>query len=342
MQLRQFDPFSHRRLLHRHAGRQKLPDLPEYPWTSIRRPTDHHAVHAVSLEHLGRFLPRVDIAVADDRNPHARIALHLADQRPVGLAPIHLGARAPVNRQRGDPRVLQPLGDLDDVLRILVPPQPRLDRHGQTDRLDDAARHLDHFWHVAHHAAAGSAPGDLAHRAAEIDVDQVGSGRLGHTGRLDHRFDLMAVKLNADRPLVIVQTELGHRLGRIADQPVARNELRVDHIGPEHLAHVTERRIGHVFHRREKQRLVAQIDSGNLHRRKSTKKIRSRRIPARNDTLLGPYPNGIREDFPTRTDSGQDRPYRGTVLTVLADKQLPLAAGRVCRRPPRRDFALKM
>ena len=244
------------------------------------------------------------------------------------------------------PRVLQPLGDLDDILRILVPPQPRLDRHGQTDRLDDAARHLDHFRHVAHHAAAGSAPGDLAHRAAEIDVDQVGSGRLGHTGRLDHRFDLDGRKAEC-RPAARNRTdvELGHRLGRIADQPVARNELRVDHIGPEHLAHVsgtTDR--SRLPSARETEACRPNRFRCNLHqaqkyekdsgypRHPGTERYASRSVPERYSRRLSDA-----DRFRTRSPVPGNRPHGTCGRTQLLSPH-----GRVCRRPPRRDFALKM
>ena len=173
-----------------------------------------------------------------------------------------------MDRERCDPHVLQPQGDLFDILVFVVPAQTGLDRHGGVvDRLDDAARHFDHERHVAHHARAGAASGDLLHRASEVDVDDVGAGGLGHARRFDHRFDQVAVKLYAHGTLRRVDFEFFERLGRVADQPVRRNELRVDHVGAELLAHRAERRIGDILHRRQKQRLVAQFQISYFHRR---------------------------------------------------------------------------
>ena len=266
VQFRQLDPLAHRGLWHKPTCGQVMTYFSKDPRTAVGGPPDHHAVHAVAVERPGGLLRRTDVAVADDGNRHARIALHLADQRPVRLAAVHLRPGAAVDRQRRNAHVLQPLGDLDDILRIVVPPQPRLDRHGQFHRPDDPARHLDHLRHVAHHAAARPAPGDLAHRTAEIDVNQVGSGRFGHARGLYHRFDLVAVQLDAHRPFVVEDVEFGERLRRVADQPVAGDKLGIDHIGPVPLAHEAERRVGHILHRSQKERLLAEVDRCYFHR----------------------------------------------------------------------------
>ena len=147
--------------------------------------------------------------------------------------------------------------------------QPRrvLTVTGVVDRLDDATRHFDHERHVAHHARAGAASGDLLHRASEVDVDDVGAGGLGHARRFGHRFDQVAVDLDADGAFGLRYFEFFERLGRVADQAVRRDEFGVDHIGAELLAHRAERRIGDILHRRQKQRLVAQFQISYFHRR---------------------------------------------------------------------------
>ena len=256
---------AHRRLREHFARGQIVLHLAEYPRPAVGRPADHHAVHAVAVEHLRGLRSRIHIAVADDRDSYLRVVLHFADQRPVRFAAVHLGACAAVNGERGDAHVLQAQCDLLDVLRLLVPAQPRFDGHGLAHRLHDPARHLDHQRHVAHHARSGAAPGDFLHRAAEVDVYDVGTGRFGHAGRFDHRFDQVAVKLDAHGTLRRVDFEFFERLGRVADQPVRRNEFRVDHVGPEPLAHVAERRVGHVFHRRQQQGLFAEFYISYFH-----------------------------------------------------------------------------
>ena len=233
-----------------------MADFFKYPRPAVSGAADHDAVDVVAFECRRSLFRRVDVAVADDRDMHSRVAFYLADQRPVGLAAVKLRPRPAVDRQRGDSRVLQPFGDLDDVFRVFVPAEAGFDGYRQAYRFDDPPRHFDHLRHVAHHAAAGSARGNLAYRAAEIDVDQIGPCRLGDPRRLDHRFDLVAVELDAHRAFVVVSAEFGDRFGRVADQSVARYEFGVDHVRSEPLAHVSERRIGHVFHRGQEQRLV--------------------------------------------------------------------------------------
>ena len=254
------------RWLGQHFARGKVVfHLAEYPRAPVGRAADHHAVHAVAVEHFGRFRPRIHIAVADDRDMYPRIVLHLADQRPVGFAAVHLGPCAAVYRERRDADILQAQGYLLDVLRLVVPAQAGFHGHGFPDRFHDPPRHFDHQRHVAHHARSGAPPRDLLHGAAEVDVDDVRAGRFGHARRLDHRFDQMAVELDAHRTLRVVDFEFFERLGRIAYQPVGRDEFRVNHVGAEPLAHVAERRVGHVLHRRQQQGFLPEFYVGNFH-----------------------------------------------------------------------------
>src|ERR1700761_5569117 len=79
------------------AGIEKMFDLAEYPGVPDSRPAYHHAVHT-KFHPPGRgLLWRVDIAVAKNGDFYARIALDLADQRPIGNAFIHLRTRAAVD-----------------------------------------------------------------------------------------------------------------------------------------------------------------------------------------------------------------------------------------------------
>ena len=195
------------------------------------------------------------------------VVLHLAYQRPVRFAAVHLGPRAAMNRQRRNADVLQAQGYLFDVFVFVVPAQPGLHRHRFAHRFHNAPRHLHHRRHVAHHPRSCPAPRDLLHRTPEVDVYHVRSGRFGHAGRLHHRFYQMAVDLDAHRAFRFVDLQFLERLGRIADQSVRRDEFRVHHVGSEVLAHVAERGVGHVFHRRQQQRALSEVYVGNLHDR---------------------------------------------------------------------------
>ena len=247
------------------TGTEEVLALLEDPRTTVGRTTDHHRIDPIAIEHFGRLFAGIDVAVADNRDLDQRVVLHLADKRPVSLATIHLRTCATVDGECPNTHILQAEGDLLDVFRLFVPTKTGLDRHRFLDRFDNLARHLDHQRHIAHHPRSGTTPCDLLHGTTEVDVDHFGTCRLGHLCRLDHRFDAVAVDLDAHGTLAIVDIELTQRFGRLVHQSIRGDELRIDHISSEPLAHVAERGIGHILHRSEQNGAVAQIYVGNFH-----------------------------------------------------------------------------
>ena len=127
----------------RRVGRtsvEHVAHLLEYPRTAERGATYHHRIHAVAVERVARLLGRADVAVADDGDVYARVALHLADERPVGVARVHLCARSAVYGERLDAAVLQRLRQVADDELFVVPSQARLHRDGRVHRLHYFAR----------------------------------------------------------------------------------------------------------------------------------------------------------------------------------------------------------
>ena len=86
----------------------------KYPGAPEGGTTYHDSIHTVFVEGPFGFFRRGDVAIADDRDMDARIALHLANQRPVCLSCVHLTACAPVNGQGLDAAVLQLFGQRGD------------------------------------------------------------------------------------------------------------------------------------------------------------------------------------------------------------------------------------
>ena len=72
------------------AGIQVVGDLLEDPGTSESGASHHDGVDTVAQESLPCLFWRGDVAVSDNGDVDARIAFHLADERPVGLAGVHL------------------------------------------------------------------------------------------------------------------------------------------------------------------------------------------------------------------------------------------------------------
>ena len=242
------------------AGAEVMLDLVEDPRMPDARAADHDAVHAVAFAVGLRLLGGIDVAVAEDGDPDARVGLHLPDQGPVGLALVQLGPGAPVDAQGLDADVLQALGHLLDVAAGIVPAQARLHGHRQLHGLHHGLGQAHHLVHVQQQAGAGALAHHLLHRAAVVDVDQLGTGRLGDACGLHHGLLGAAEQLDAHRPLTGEDVQLLPALGRIADQALAADELGVHQVRPVPLAQRSEGRVAHVLHGRQQQGEVPQLD----------------------------------------------------------------------------------
>ena len=253
-------------LRHHLARIEEVTHLAEYPGSTVGCSTNHHSINAIAIEHLSRLLARIDITIADNRNLDKRIVLDLANESPISFALVELASCATVNGQRSNAHILQTEGYLLDILRIIVPTQAGLDRYGLLDRLDNLLCHLDHQWHITHHTRACTSACNLLHRTAEVDVDNIGIGRLGYACRLDHRLDLIAIDLNSHRSLEVVDIQLCTRLPRITDKSVRRDKLGSHHICAKTLADVAKRGIGNILHRSKKECLLAKFYIANFHR----------------------------------------------------------------------------
>ena len=62
----------------------------EDPRTAEGGAPDHHGIHAIGVESLIGLVKRMDVTISYNRNMDARVALHFANQRPVGVACVHL------------------------------------------------------------------------------------------------------------------------------------------------------------------------------------------------------------------------------------------------------------
>jgi len=249
------------------AGFEEMPDFPEDPGPADGAAADHDGVHAVPVEELLGLAGVGYVAVADDGDRHARVGLDLADEGPVGLAEVALGAGASVDGQELGAGVLEHLGDADDVLAVVVVSQAGLGRYGQVGGAGDGLGHAGHFVGVVHHARAGAAQGDLLGGAAEVDVDEVGPGLGGHVGGLHHHADVVAVELDADGPLALEDAELGQASAGAVEQLVRGHELRVNHVGAVALAGVPEGDVGEALHGGQEERTFGEGDVADAHGR---------------------------------------------------------------------------
>ena len=104
---------------------------------------------------------------------------------------------------------------------------------------------------VVEQRRAGARLRHLPHRAAEVDVDEVGAGRLDHPRRLGHRARLGAEDLDRERMLVGGDAEVAERALVPVLDPGAADHLRADEAGAEAASLAAERLHADAGHRRE-------------------------------------------------------------------------------------------
>ena len=182
------------------------------------------------------------------------ILLHLADERPVGLAGVHLRPGASVDGQGLDAAVLQLFGQGGDDAVSVVPSQAGLHGHGRIGYgIDHGPRDFQHQGNVLQHAGSGALAGHALHGAAEVDVENVGVSLLDYDlCCIAHGLDEATVNLYGHGALVGRHFKLFDAAVDVAHKGVRRHEFRIDHVGPHLPAEQTEADVRDVLHGRQK------------------------------------------------------------------------------------------
>ena len=95
--------------------------------------------------------------------------------------------------------ILGPLDDLDDIDRVVIPADARLDHDRYADGLDGSAHRLVEPGQVAQEGRATTPSDDLRYRTAEVDVHHLGAAALQFGGALGHHGDVVAVDLGCQQ-----------------------------------------------------------------------------------------------------------------------------------------------
>ena len=187
-----------------------MPYLPENPWMPERCPAYHYAVNSVSVKCFPSLFRRIDVPVADDWNMHPRIVLYLTYKSPVCLALVHLAPGPSVYGKCLNAGILKSFCQIHYDFRVLVPAETGLYGHRLLHGVHYHFRDHHHLVRLPHHPRAGSAAGNLAHRTAEVDVNQIAavapgyfSGGFRHPGSLHHRIRIVSVDLDAYRGFLV-------------------------------------------------------------------------------------------------------------------------------------------
>lgn len=208
---------------------EQVAHLLEYPWAAEGGASYHHGINAIAVEGVACLLGSADVAVADDGDVYARVALHLAYQRPVGIARVHLCTCASVYGQSLDAAVLQCFSQVGDDQIVGVPSQTRLHGDGRVDCLHHVACNVEQQRYVLQHSGAGSFACHLLHGAAEVDVDDVGVHLFDDASRLNHRLHVASVYLNAYGSLLVADVQFAQSGVDRAHQCLGTDKLGVYH-----------------------------------------------------------------------------------------------------------------
>ena len=165
---------------------------------------------------------------------------------------VHLLRRAGVQGERRRARLDELRADLEARPRAVAQPAAHLHatRAGRP-RSATASTIAQARAGVVEQRRAGAGLRHLAHRAAEVDVDEVGARRLDHPRRVGHHARLRAEDLDRERMLVAGDAQVAERpLVPVLD-PGAADHLGADEPGAEPASLAAERLHADARHRRQ-------------------------------------------------------------------------------------------
>jgi hypothetical protein len=185
---------------------------------------------------------------------------------PTAALTSAMKSQSAVHRDHADADVLGDARESGRVQAGVVPAHAHLQRHRDRDRLDGGLQDGGGGGFVAHQGGAGGlADRHLLHRAAEIDVDQVGALVHRESGGVGHGVRIAAGELQGGDAAAAVN--LGHveRLAVLPDHRPGGDHLGDDHAGAEFLRGAAKWQIGDTGHGSQQDRgvdsdAVAQID----------------------------------------------------------------------------------
>ena len=148
---------------------------------------------------------------AGDQHRHRQLLDQRAGQRVVGLAGVALRGVARMDTQPGHPAfVHEPACGLDALVVARAQPRPQLDGDRKTTAARRRPSERDRQVGVVQQRRPGAGLAHLGHRAAHVDVDQIGAGRGDGLSSRGHHVGVVSEQLHryrAARPLVRVDAQ---------------------------------------------------------------------------------------------------------------------------------------
>ena len=228
---------------------EEVTDLAKDPRPTLRGASDHHRVRAGMLEHVARHFRRVDISVRRHGDAHGLlhraygVVLHGADEGAL--------ARAAVDRQGSDPRVLGDVGDAHGVAVLSVPASAYFQRHRHVDGSDHALDDSTDQRFVLQERRPGGDVADLLRRTPHVDIDDLGAPIDVVASRVGHLRGIGTRDLHDDGLDLSFVIRAPQRLACIPKLRIGGNHLGNGETGTQPLAQLAERTIGDTGHRRD-------------------------------------------------------------------------------------------
>ena len=129
--------FLDRNIAERFVFEQEM-GLLENPRIADCTAANEDTIDAVVFESCDGLMRRNDVAVAEDRDVHSRVVLHVSDERPIRGAFVHLRFGAAVDAESRYADILESLSEFHDGFVVLVEAETRLHRDGKRGVLDDS------------------------------------------------------------------------------------------------------------------------------------------------------------------------------------------------------------
>ena len=169
---------------------------------------------------------RCDIAAGNDRDVDA--LYELGGERMIGATRVHLLGRARVQRERARAGLDESRADLECGSGSVTEPATHLDRDRDVDRLAHRCHDRRGAGRLFEQRGAGAGLGHLRYGTAEVHIQDVGSGRFDHAGRLGHGSRAGAEDLHRERALVLGYSEIAQRALIAMVETLAADHLGAD------------------------------------------------------------------------------------------------------------------
>jgi PTS system nitrogen regulatory IIA component len=236
----------------------------EEPRITKGTPADHYSVTPGVLPHADDVGSGHQVTVADDRDLERFD--HLGDLIPIGHAGEHLGPGPSVQGERARTGILHPKGNAHRIAGLIVPAAPGLYGDRQVRGTNHGPNDSSHQIHVPQATGAAVALDHLLHRAAEVDIDELGLIVLSDQSRgLSHGIGIRAIDLDTDGTFQFLEFSSLERGANTPADSLGGQKFRQHDIGPHAPANLAEGRLGDAGHwgQHERKRMCGRI--GQLH-----------------------------------------------------------------------------